>query len=242
MNKYPYRYEDSEQSEYVAISPFAIDDYVWHNNSFNLQHQLDQLGQLPIIEIGGPSVNGYYFLNEIDLPTKPIISNVRTDTMSSHAYANKIKEQIEQVVDGRHMPFEDKSVGTILMSAMSRTDDWYAYLSEQEQNDQNNIEKEKIELILAEQEEELAALGILDHKDAKHSQRVQIYHEVNRVLVDGGIYIGNGALSDVQALVVLGYKLVAILQRYQPIHEELGSAQGYIGYDYEFIIQKDSKN
>ena len=239
MNKYPFAYKDgSEYQELVIKNPLKLEEYIWHNDNFNLQQEITNLGNLPIVEVGGPTIGGFYFLDDIELPSKPIISNIVDNPMPLLPEADTITEQIGELIDGRQMPFTDRTVGVILMSSMSRTEDWLAQLSEDERNNPEDIEKDSKELVLAEQEEELAALGLLDFKDAKHSQRVQIYNEVNRVLCDGGIFISNGVLSDIQAIIRLDFKLVAIKQEYCPFNKELGNSQGYVGYSYDFVVQK----
>jgi hypothetical protein len=136
------------------------------------------------------------------------------------------------------MDFKDDSIGVMLMSNMSRTDDWFTALSDEEKENPEIIDKANKELVLAQQEEELAALGLLSFSSIKYAQRIQIYREIQRVLAKGGLFLGNGTVIDLSILQKMGFELVAFKQSYTALVEELGDHQGQTGYDYEFVFRK----
>jgi hypothetical protein len=88
VNKYPYVYEESPKN--AVTNPSIIKDYVWQDSGISLEQEINRLGELPIVEIGGPTVFGFYFLNNTELPTSPIISNITDGPMPFHPEAEKL--------------------------------------------------------------------------------------------------------------------------------------------------------
>lgn len=182
-------------------------DYVlWEHG---LKERIAKAGA-PVIEIGGPTEDGYYFLDDVPLPEKPIITNISGNPLPFAPNAKELAGQVQQIVDGRDMPFANRSVGIFLMSAMSISSDWWVGLSDE---DKDKAEpKFEDEYRKARLETGQVAAGLLRPQDAKHAQRVQIYGEVHRTLRKGGLFFTNGTTEELLILQKMGFQLIALLQ------------------------------
>ncbi|HEY4161233.1 MAG TPA: hypothetical protein VGM08_04175 [Candidatus Saccharimonadales bacterium] len=204
-------------------------DYiVWHNAPSLEEHMKHISG--PIIEIGGPTDLGFYFLEGLALPSKPIITNISENPLPYSEIAEKFSRELEQIVDARDMPYENESVGIFLMAAMSVSNDWWNELSEDEK--EKMAPKFEKEFDIAKMEMGLVATGVMAPERAEYAQRVQIFREVHRVLAKGGLFFSDGSLEDIVILRQLGFELAAFLQ-YQD-----QNLDGWQNLSYEFVVIK----
>jgi hypothetical protein len=206
----------------------AGQDYaIWVKPGITIEQVVTQISR-PIIEIGGPTSSGYYFLDNIQLPSKPIITNISPsptamDSENPAAY-------IDHVVDGRKLPCENGSIGMFLMSGMSMTSDWYMELHETER-DTHRLQIDK-EYAVAKFELEQVALGLLEPQKVTYAQRILMYLEVYRALEPGGIFMTDGTLEEIISLQRIGYEILALTQ------EHIRQEQGWEGIYYEATAQK----
>lgn len=223
---YPYKSKNRNTFRKLRLNQ----DYsVWVKPGIDLSKEIAKLHK-PVIEIGGPTDYGYYFLDGVELNTKPIITNISDNPLPYGKNAKKLAAQVHETIDGRNMPYDDNSVGVFLMAAMSITDDWYVQLSEQERDKVGEqIEKE---FDVAQLEMEQVAIGVLSPSEVKFAQRIQIYREVKRVLCDGGLFFSDGGLEEICVLQRMGFELVTFTQ------EHIRANQGWTGISYEFVMQK----
>lgn len=222
---YPYPSALKEDSR----AWFEGRDYVVWQDVLSVEERLSHM-RGPIIEIGGPTELGFYFLDGVELPSKPVISNISRNPLPYSKNAAKFAEEVEQIVDARSMSYEDESVGVFLMAAMSVSSDWWVGL--------DNKEKEKAEpkfnkeFDIAKMEMGQVATGVLVPDKVVYAQRVQIYLEICRTLAREGLLFSDGSLEDIAILQRLGFKLVAFLQ-----YQDHG-LEGWQSLSYEFVVTK----
>lgn len=183
-----------------------------------------------IIEIGGPTDLGFYFLDGIALPVKPIITNMNNNPMPYAENAIELAGLVDEIIDARKMPFAADSIGIFLMAAMSLSSDWWVNLSEAEKDKVEDKVDEEFDK--AKMEMGLVATGVIAPNKAVYAQRVQIYREVYRTLKHGGLFFSDGSLEDIVILKQLGFKLVAFLQ-----YQDQG-IDGWQNLAYEFVMSK----
>lgn len=184
----------------------------------------------PLVEIGGPTPDGFYFLDDLELPSEVIVTNISDNPLPYSSDAVEVASHVNEIMDARRMPYGDDSIGAFFMSGMSMTDDWYMDLHDAERD--NQAEKIESEMDFAMLELEQTALGALKPEGAKYAQRVPIYLEVLRTLADGGLFFTDGGLAEGTVLMSLGFKLLAYTQ------EHIRPEQNWDGLFYEFVVQK----
>lgn len=225
--KYPFPSALKQEYEKEGINLQHISD----ETEFELDKYIEML-KGPIVEIGGPSDDGYYFIDGLDLPTRPIISNIQEDGHSidtSSPDAIKQRQLVDLEIDGTNMPFDNESVGVIMMSHMSHTDDSYLNLSQHEQEELLPITADNTDRAI--QEMARIANNSLNPTEVQFSQRTQIYLESFRVLKQGGLLIADGESIDMEVLEHIGFELVKKLQH-------LGWRDGDPHTGYDFVVRK----
>lgn len=224
---YPFPSAIKREYEKEGTSPEDVNSEA----EIDLAEYMRTLGG-PIVEIGGPSTDGYYFIDGLDLPTKPIISNVQEDGHSidtSSPDAIKQRQLVDLEIDGTNMPFDDASVGVIMMSHMSHTDDSYLNLPQHEQEELLPITAKNTDQAIREMAR--IANNSLKPTEIQFSQRTQIYLESFRVLQPGGLLITDGESVDIEVLEHIGFELVKKLQH-------LGWRDGDPHTGYDFVVRK----
>ena len=199
-------------------------DYkIWQSE--NLQDLVTNIDK-PIIEIGGPTQLGFYFLDGIQLNTKPIITNISSNPQPFSPDSAQLGKQVDEIFDATKMPYANDSVGICMMSAMSISSDWWVELPEDEIEIASTTFK--AELLNAEFEMGQVAIGVLNPGSAKDAQRVKIYSEVARCLTKGGLFFtDSGGIEEIIILKQMGFELIACLQ-----------TKDEHGISYEFVAVK----
>lgn len=218
---YPYPYK-SKIRNILTDQPKAISYRLWQ--SANLSSLLASI-QKPVVEIGGPTQDGFYFLDGVEFNTKPIITNITRNPAPLSPDAPELSKGVDEVVDAAKMPYADNSIGVFLMSGMSLSSDWWVELPEAEKEKASAIFEN--EYANARFEMGQVAAGTLDPRAVKDAQRIKIYLEVSRCLDRDGLFFTDGGLEEITILQRLGFELVAYLQ----------VAEDY-GISYEFIVTK----
>lgn len=217
-HKYPY---NSQLKTKLSNLREGIDYALWLGDTSVAERLRSLKG--PVIEIGGPTDRGFYFLDNIELHSRPNITNISSNPVLHGDNVSELAEQVDDLMDATKMPYADSSVDVFLMSAMSRSSDWWVEL--------NDEEKEKVrsqftdEFEIARLEMGQVAAGILGADEVKQAQRIKIYLEVNRCLAKGGLFFADGGIDDIVILQKLGFELVACLEL----------AEDY-GVSYEFVM------
>jgi hypothetical protein len=223
--QYPY---DSATRHRLADSREGQDYYIWHAERSNLQLVIDQMKK-PVIEIGGPTDCGYFFLDGIAFNSKPTITNISSNPLPYAPDAKKLASMVDELVDGTRMPYDANSISVFLMAAISASSDWWVELSDEEKDKQSHIFDKENDVAGLEMGQ--FALGTLPLEKVSCSQRIHIYSEAYRALDKGGLLFCDGGVDDIVSLKHLGFKLIAYLQ-------EQVQTENWFGISYEFVMQK----
>jgi hypothetical protein len=217
---YPY---PSILKEQMLTQELGRDYFIWEQDP-GIKTLVTQK-MTPIIEIGGPTTSGFFFLDNIPLPEKPLITNISKNPAPYSEDAQEIAAAVDEIVDGKDMKYDDESVGIFLMSYMSHSSDWWVELSDQEKDAAS--QQFDTEFLKAMLEMGQMAIGVKSPNDVKFSQRVMIYREVFRTLKHGGLFFTNGDIEEIDILKLMGFKLAAFLQM-----------QDEHACSYEFVVIK----
>ncbi|HTE57294.1 MAG TPA: hypothetical protein VK694_00990 [Verrucomicrobiae bacterium] len=175
------------------------DYFIWQDSS------MPKDLQGPIIEIGGPTELGYYFLDGLPLQTKPIITNISAKPLQHSPRAAQFAKQVDEVMDATNMKYADDSVGVFFMAAMSISSDWWVDLDDTSKENAAASFEEVFDNAKLEMGQ--IATGILSPDKAKHAQRVRIYREVYRTLRKGGLFFTDGGIEEITILKLLGFNV-----------------------------------
>ena len=219
MHVYPF---PSQLKNQLRDRVGNFDYRIWQSK--NIQTLVEAISS-PVIEIGGPTLDGFYFLDDIKFKSKLTITNISHNPMPFSADSSKIAKQVVEVFDATKMPYPDKSIGVFLMAAMSITSDWWVELPGSEKEKASS--QFEAEFANARFEMGQVAAGILDPQDVKDAQRIKIYHEVARCLEKDGLFFTDGGIEEITILKQLGFELLACLQLVE------GN-----GFSYEFVVAK----
>lgn len=134
MERHPYPYpaqpEDYSRPREAAealrsMRRNAPELKVLKPDNFDLSEALDAAGG-PVVELAGPTTDGFLPLENRELPEKPIMTNIAPDAAQGGGEGSPIRlaqQHIDAQVDVRHMPFRPESVGVFLMSALTIVDE-----------------------------------------------------------------------------------------------------------------------
>lgn len=215
---YPFRSTFKAQ---LTQNPTEPAHFVWQKTGVEIQKLFSAITE-PIVEIGGPSDLGYYFLDDTPLPREVTITNLNRNPLPFHPQAKELAGYVNAIVDGRATPYNDASLGMILISHLSLADDHADQHGVPHNVGMHDYDQAVLEI-------ERTALGITDTARAHYSQSLPIYQEVARTLVPGGLLLANGLLADGVVLQQMGFELLALLQvKNEP--------SGVI--DYEFLLRR----
>jgi hypothetical protein len=223
--RYPYK---SELIAQLTNMRDGQDYYLWHSG-VPLQDRIAKLSE-PIIEIGGPTEMGFFFLDGLKLNSKPVITNIDATPLRYSPKAAEFAKQVDEVMDATKMQYDDGSIGAFLMAAMSLSSDWWVNLDDDAKEEATT--KFEAEFSIAKLEMGQAALSVLDPKKAIHAQRIKIYLEVHRTLGEGGLFFSEGGIEELSILKNIGFELVSFLEYQYP------DAEGYQDMSYEFVVAK----
>lgn len=197
-------------------------DYIrWTKEGFDLQETIANISK-PIVELGGPTEDGYLMLEGVKLPSKPHITNVRRESVLS-------SQLIDELVDASQMPYEDRSLGLVLMQGLDYTEKHAEIVNTPK--DDRATKQAKMEL-------EQVASGALK-PEAAQGMRMKIYKEALRILTDGGLLIANGGINDIRALEKMDFELVSYDQEHLAKEEGLYTGDGD---SYEFVMIKRAED
>jgi hypothetical protein len=92
--QYPY---SSEAKRRLAKLHEGQDYCVWHAEKSDLQLTINQMDK-PVIEIGGPTDCGYFFLDDITFSSKPTITNISSNPLPYAHSAKKLASMVDELV------------------------------------------------------------------------------------------------------------------------------------------------
>jgi hypothetical protein len=162
---------------------------------FNLVAEVRNL-RSPALEVCGPTRGGYYFLNGVELPSRPLITNIGGSHINKYGYeslAAADKAVIDVLSDVRQFPVASKSLGMLACAAPTKVD-LHTLLS-------TNTDKG-----LTEGERQAAAKGLVDRQYTPVAEalsrgrfedvttdiispRIAVIVQAMRTLKPGGLFI-----------------------------------------------------
>lgn len=165
----------------------------------------------PIVEIGGPSDEGFFYLDGVELSSKPIITNrvSFSSTIPDREETGSLDSHIDDFFDGRDMPYEDDSLGVVMMSFITRAEDKEFFLEDREAT-QEELDILNQRFDVAKKEIESFVEGSLELEDVKESFLLKIYQEVLRVLRPGGLFIANSNEAELKSIEKMGFEIVSL--------------------------------
>lgn len=132
MEKYPYpgsldKYSEPQRAaEYFREMRHSEPKLeISRAKNFELSQAIELAGG-PVVELAGPTADGYFPLKEQGLPESPIMTNVTPEAASGGgdwSPTQLARQHIDAQVDVRNVPFRAESVGVFLMSALTMTDE-----------------------------------------------------------------------------------------------------------------------
>lgn len=205
------------------------DYFIWPSDARQKVAAHIQSCKDPLVEVGGPTDTGFFFVDATPLPSRVEITNISSNPVPYDPKSVQLARLVAKVFDATKMPYADSSVGAFLMASMSFASTWWAELNE-EQKEQASPTFEQ-EFARARLEMQQVAAGVLQPQEVTQAQRVKIYLEMHRALKDQGLLFADGTMEDIAILKRMGFELVALLA----VQEEGAFA-------YEFVmIKKDPK-
>ena len=201
---YRYPFPSINKAKYKNLR--EEQDYtIWLKSGIDLSEIIKNTTK-PIIEIGGPTESGFYFLDTNELPSRPVITNITKHPPS----VNDLTSFVDEIIDALHMPYDNCSVGMFLMSGFSTTSDWYTSLSEKERTAKEEQIIKEGDLAMLELEQ--VAIGILPVESVRYAQRIPAFCEIYRCLTVGGIFMTDGLLAEIKLLQTMGFELLCTTQ------------------------------
>ena len=199
--KYPYAFPSDRLHEYELVGGLSLAE----------AKEVISKVEGPIVEIGGPTDDGYFYLDGVSLKSKPIITNkVSFQTFPiDQDIAAQLDQQIDVFFDGRDMPYMDDSLGIVMMSYITRADDAKLFPEGREPT-QEEIDLTNQCFDKADQEVQDFLEDNITSEDIKESYILKIYEEVMRVLRPGGLFITNSNKSELRALEKIGFKVISL--------------------------------
>lgn len=196
---YYYPFKSSVAKDVRALRKLGDKERDWRHETIDLDEAFKKT-RGPILEIGGPTATGYYYLENRKLSQKPIITNI-----------DEGMGKVNRIIDGRHLPCDDNSLGVVLSSHIPRYDllDPKVHAIKLRFIRQRvwNHRLKKVNKMIADMFEKNYV-----HKNAlKLSLRYAIAAEVFKKLKPGGLYLTDGRKDEVGVLNLLGFVPIAAL-------------------------------
>jgi hypothetical protein len=223
--KYPF--ETDRNIESPGIRRFLPDRYspykfkktkkpggdVFVEAGFDIQEIISGI-KGPVLEVAGPTTKGFELLEDIRLPSRPLITNLYRNPGNPET-TNKLDSLVlDALIDATNMPIKDKSVGVLLVSCFP----WVKYGSQHGTSVASRREigrrwKERVKTREDHQKEfekNLGKLGVSGAAAISMDERIKFYAEARRIIEPGGLLIARGLDHiDLAILGEMGFMLKA---------------------------------
>jgi len=198
MARYPYK---SKLKRQLAKSRAEYDYLIWNSKNFDFDTALNRTsGEL--VELGGPSFGGFYFLDDTELPRKLTITNISDKPFQFKDWSIRANKHISRYIDATNLPYDDNSLGLILVRFLSYGPDIEPH--SRTSHDKDEWKRGIIEMIEI-------YLGIRSLAQAKLAQRVKMLLEAYRTLEPGGILITDGEMYELEIMKKVGFEPKSII-------------------------------
>ena len=206
--------QQTEQNATEIDTPFLepTQEGVYKIKGFDVNRKLADV-KGPLVEVAGPTVRGFEFVDMEQLPREIHISNlypgIRTYDVNTGEFI-KFRAKVDFRADGKNLPLSDGSVGAIFISCLGMI------------RDTQIISKETPE----------------DEKIANQKLKEQIIKEVYRVLENGGIFILERIEKEyAEKARKIGFKL----KQYKLSEEDKQELEGNLVELGSFVFEKGEK-
>jgi hypothetical protein len=158
----------------------------------------------PILELGGPTETGFYFLEDRSLPSRPVVTN-----RNKEYYDGEPIEGVELIIDGRELPFGDETLGVVLSAHIPKydiQDPKYDLLKDKEERNKS------LDFSLAQANEAMQRVSVtqgVDEAAVNESLRLAIAQNIYDKLVPNGLYLTDADEYEVDAYRALGFEVIA---------------------------------
>jgi len=186
--------------------------------NFSLENELQQLDG-PYLELGGPTEEGYFHLDRMQLSKRVLLSNVEMPDFISQEYRDSVANSIDLVIDGGAIDLPDASLGMVMASHIP-----HIPFDQFDSDEQLNLAKDAPFRALEQ--------GAVTPDLLEVSLRLKMASEVYRTLQPGGVYLTDGRFEDVAACELLGFELMASVSDAR--YDEDEDPSGY----YRVVLQK----
>lgn len=206
------------ENDFSVPSPFGFeaDESGIHftKSGVKIQDEILRTGGL-VAEVGGPSDEGFEFLAGLDLPSKPIITNVGSAYRPTRPGKFEDLDGMDKITldimaDSAHLPFADKSVGILLASCLNP--DHASYIPGVMAISEARRREKLAEEVLA--RVALRALHepsiTVSNEESQSSPRMGFWREAQRVVKPKGlvIYVAPRT-AELQIAESLGFEVIA---------------------------------
>lgn len=220
-----YRYPASQESDYnfaeLPDIPWEDSlpkedqgpDGIYRKPGFDFEQAVHRLSG-EILEAGGPSPLGYVFLRDVDLPSRPLVTNIEAQhgELAGRTEIGEDELAVDALADIRALPLADESLGMMLCSNVTQHDLRQIRMINREKSltaDQKSIMIHRevsraYDFALA-----AAESGDIDYLRHQKSPRIAAIVQAARVLEPDGLLVINGLTpNDAKIAKHLGMELV----------------------------------
>lgn len=194
----------------------GVEPKIWIADGFDLTHELET-NRTPAIEIGGPTEGGYRILTEEQFSRiAPFLSNKHPGLVEPGK-----AELLDFLADGRAMPVRSGSVGIVLGSSISLSEERLAsHPNKEMQLLANSTTRQEYYRYVNDRQEGTDFKypdELKKEKDPVYkwfNQRIHIIEESARILVTGGLLIWQGGIpGDIKVAEKNGLEIKEKLER-----------------------------
>jgi hypothetical protein len=149
----------------------------------------------PFLELGGPTDEGYFHLDQVQLPKRVLLSNVEMPDFVPQEYRDDVANSTDFVIDGSDIDLPDDSLGMVMASHIP-------YISFDKFDSDGALARAKDAPLRALEQ------GAITPDILEASLRLKMASEVYRTLEPGGLFLTDGHFKDVSACELLGFQLM----------------------------------
>jgi hypothetical protein len=217
--QYPYKSEVAKLAAREKRIFWRPNKYkTFTDKNFSLENELQRLNG-PFLELGGPTEEGYFHLDRMQLPKRVLLSNVDMPDFIPQEYRDSVADSIDFVIDGSDIDLPEDSLGMVMASHIP-------YISFDRFDSDGQLDLAKNAPLRA-LEQGAITPDILDD-----SLRLKMASEVYRTLEPGGLFLTDGRAEDIAACELLGFQVMASVSDAR--YDEDDDINGY----YRVVLQK----
>jgi len=223
---YPYASELAQQARELREDGIHINE--WYAPGVDLDKAIAQAGS-PVLEIGGPTESGYFFLDYRLLPSRAVVGNITDEVYGeydSEGFMSR-RDGVELLIDGRDLPFGDNSLGIVLSAHLPKYDVGNPVIGPLTKKD---FDEKVFNLAISSAKaslEEVIRTKVVSNSALAKSLRLAVAEEVYNKLKPGGLYFTDAETYEANAYEALGFDLIASFDETELVHMT-GRTENYL--------------